>query len=47
MKRQVPNVQENRHALQEKAQQITRVVESSSKDALKVYDPFFGIRIRY
>ncbi|VIO99136.1 conserved hypothetical protein [Brugia malayi] len=44
--RQKLSVQENRHALQGKAQQITRAVESSSKDALKVYDQFFGIRIR-
>ncbi|EJW78414.1 hypothetical protein WUBG_10676 [Wuchereria bancrofti] len=46
MTRQKLSVQENRHALQGKAQQITKAVESSSKDALKVYDQFFGIRIR-
>uniref|UniRef100_A0A0R3RPJ6 Protein MCM10 homolog n=1 Tax=Elaeophora elaphi TaxID=1147741 RepID=A0A0R3RPJ6_9BILA len=45
-KRKGFTVQENRLSLQGKAQQVTRAVESSSKDALKVYDPFFGIRIR-
>ncbi|CAG9537697.1 unnamed protein product [Cercopithifilaria johnstoni] len=45
-KRQELGVQENRRSLQGKAEQITRAVESSSKDVLKVYDPFFGIRIR-
>ncbi|VDK62882.1 unnamed protein product [Onchocerca ochengi] len=45
-KRKGLSVHENRCKLQGKAQQITRTIESSSKDALKVYDPFFGIRIR-
>ncbi|EFO21300.2 hypothetical protein LOAG_07186 [Loa loa] len=40
IKRQGVNLQENRRALQGKAQQITSAVESLSKDALKVYDPF-------
>ncbi|KAM3716640.1 Protein MCM10 [Dirofilaria immitis] len=45
-KRKGLNVQANRCALQGKAQQIAKTIESSSKAALKVYDPFFGIRIR-
>ncbi|VDK68293.1 unnamed protein product [Litomosoides sigmodontis] len=46
VEKQKLSVQENRRLLQGKAQQITKALESSPKDALKVYDSFFGIRIR-